>query len=138
MIKIERKKNKYTSEGINIAPLIDMIFILLLFFVVNAAFFNESGLDINKPSAQNSSQLEKNSIVIYVTQDERIIISNRQIELLSLSGSVKNELNEKNGCESVIIIPDKSVQSGLLIRIMDECKTAGIKNISVATEKHND
>ncbi|HPG31084.1 MAG TPA: biopolymer transporter ExbD [bacterium] len=134
MIKLERKK-KHDSEGINIAPLIDMIFILLLFFIVNSAFVSEAGMEINRTSAQNAVQLEKNSVLVFVSSDETITVNNRKTELISLSSVIKQSFFDASGAQSVIIVPDKTVQSGLLIKIMDECKSAGAANISVAAEK---
>lgn len=117
---------------INISPLIDMMFLLLIFFIVTTAFNEEAGIDIDRPNASNSKILEKNSIIIEITEKNRIIYFEQEIQLNSVRGLVSKLLGKEN--RSVILLADNRSQSGILIQVLDECKKAGAKNVSVATE----
>ncbi len=116
---------------LNIAPLIDMIFILLIFFLVTTNFVRETGVDINRPVATTATLKEKSSILIAVTKDNRIFMDKREIDLRAVRANVERALAE-NPEASVIIVADRDSRTGFVIRVMDECKLAGAKNVSLA------
>ena len=116
---------------LNIAPLIDMIFILLIFFLVTTNFVRETGVDINRPVATTATLKEKSSILIAVTKDNRIFMDKREIDLRAVRANVERALAE-NPEASVIIVADRDSRTGFVIRVMDECKLAGTKNVSLA------
>ncbi len=119
---------------INISPLIDMVFILLIFFIVTTVFVEETGVDINRPEAASGSMLEKNSILIAVTDKNQIVYGGREIGLSGVRPLVKR-LTSQEPDMPVIVQADTASQSGTLVRVVDEAKLGGAKAVSVATEK---
>ena len=119
---------------LNIAPLVDMVFLLLIFFLVSTTFSRETGVNVSKPKAQTAQSLSRESILVAVTRDGTIHINNRKVDLETLHRIIKETLNERPG-SSVIIIADKSSLTGRTIEVMDECKLAGAEKISLAALK---
>lgn len=120
------------GEGINISPLIDMVFILLIFFIVTTVFVEETGVEVSKPQSASAIDLEKNSILIAVTDSGRVIFAGRDVGVSGV-GAVVRRLNRKVA-KPVIIQADASVPTRLLVRVIDEAKLAGAPAVSIATE----
>ena len=118
---------------INISPLIDMVFILLIFFIVTPVFVEETGVDINRPEAASATMLEKNSILIAVTDKNKVVYGGREIGLSGVRPLVKR-LTSQEPDMPVIIQADRGSQSGTLVRVVDEAKLGGAKAVSVASE----
>jgi biopolymer transport protein ExbD len=121
------------SEGIDISPLIDCVFILLIFFIVTTTFVEETGIEVDKPQAASSSQLEKNSILIAVTAEGQIVYGGREIGVAGVQPLVKRMIAKED--LPVIIQADEAVPSGIFVRVIDEAKLAGATKVSVATRK---
>jgi len=123
-----------TSEtGIDISPLMDCVFILLIFFIVTTTFVEETGVEVDKPQAASSVKLEKNSILIALTEKGEVVYGGREIGISGVQPLVKRMLQKEE--IPVIIQADTSAQSGLLVRIIDEAKLAGAVKVSIATRK---
>jgi len=118
---------------VNIAPLMDVVFILLIFFVVTTVFVEETGVDVDRPSAVSARDLAKNSLLIAVMRDGRIVHGGQEYGLSALKALVAREISEKQ--MPVIILVDKAAESGLLVDVIDECKLAGAANVSVAARR---
>lgn len=129
-ITAARKANKKNLE-LNIAPLIDMVFILLIFFLVTTSFVKETGVDINRPTAATAVAREDVTILVGLTNDNRIFIDNREVDVRAVRINVERALAEKPE-GSVVIMADKNSQTGMAISVMDECRLAGAKNVSLA------
>lgn len=129
-ITAARKTKKQTPE-LNIAPLIDMVFILLIFFLVTTSFVRETGVDINRPTASTAINKEKANILIGITKDNRIFMDKKEIDIRAVRLNVLKALAENPESE-VIIVADKESHTGTTIMAMDSCKLAGAKNVSIA------
>ena len=127
------RKNTETSD-INISPLIDLVFLLLIFFMVTTSFVRETGVDINRPSALTAETKKQGDILIGVTADGRIFMEKRQIDIRIIHVHVARYLAEHPDA-AVIIVADRASRTGDLIRVMDQCRLAGAKKISVAASK---
>jgi len=114
------------------SPLIDCIFLLLIFFVVTSVFVDETGVSIDRPRAVSSKNLDKNSMMIALTADGDIVYSGNRMDLNSIRGAVSRQMRERE--VPVIIIADKNSLSGQLVQLLDECKLAGAKQVSVAAQ----
>ncbi len=127
--------NTLSSRGIeiNMSPLIDCVFLLLIFFIVTTVFVEETGVDIEKPCAASASDLQKQSILIALTPDGRVVYAGREIGLNSVRGLVAEQLRSQEA--PVIIMADSKSHTGKLIALMDECKLGGAKQVSVAAER---
>lgn len=118
---------------INISPLIDMVFILLIFFIVTTVFVEETGVDVDKPQAASAQQLEKNSILIAITSKNQIVYGGREIGIAGVRPLV-SRLTTRDDMP-VIIQADSASQAGMLVRVIDECKLGGAKNVSLASAR---
>ncbi len=119
---------------INIAPLMDMVFILLIFFIVTTTFTRETGVQVNKPKASSAVSLEKSNILIAITREGAIYIHERQVDISLLRGVLKRLLAQRPN-SSVVIVADRSSETGLAVDVMDECSLAGVKKVSIAALK---
>lgn len=119
------------TEEINVSPLIDIVFILLIFFIVTTVFVEETGVEVQRPQAASASQLEKHSILIAVTADGRVIYGGSEIGVRGVRGVVKRLLKQKD--QPVIVQADKDAPVDLYVRVHDEAALAGAKQINLAT-----
>lgn len=119
--------------GIDISPLMDCVFILLIFFIVTTTFVEETGVEVDKPQAASSVRLEKTSVLIALTEKGQVVYGGREIGISGVRPLVKRMLQKED--IPVIIQADSSAQSGTLVRIIDEAKLAGAVKVSVATRK---
>lgn len=123
------------ETGIDMSPLIDCVFILLIFFIVTTVFVEETGVEVDKPQAASASQLEKTSILIALTDKGQIVYGGREIGISGVQPLVKRMIQRED--LPVIVQADQASQSGLLVRIIDEAKLAGATKVSVATRNQN-
>ena len=121
------------AVGIDISPLIDCVFILLIFFIVTTTFVEETGVEVDKPQAASSVQLEKTSILLALTEKGEVVYGGREIGFSGVRQLVKLMLQKEE--VPVIIQVDAAADSGLLVRVIDEAKLAGAKKVSLATRK---
>jgi|TARA_B110000495_G_C22892792_1_gene520782 biopolymer transport protein ExbD len=128
-----RRESGSVAE-INMTPLIDMVFILLIFFIVTTSFVNETGVDVNRPSAETAVNKELANIMVAITSSGQINIGGRVVDRRAVRANIER-LHAENPEGSVIIIADKDAKTGLLIEVMDQARLAGIANVSIAAER---
>jgi biopolymer transport protein ExbD len=116
---------------INLSPMIDCIFILLIFFIVTTVFIEEPGVEIFKPDANVDLQLEKNSIIIAITADNRVVYGGKELGVAGVGARVRQMLNK--GELPVIIQADARAEHGVFSDVWSEVKNAGAKKISLST-----
>jgi biopolymer transport protein ExbD len=132
MGRFRDSSNEDSGEtGIDMSPLIDCVFILLIFFIVTTVFVEETGVEVDKPQAASASRLEKNSILIALTESGQVVYGGRDIGVRGVQPLVKRMLQKEP--IPVIVQADKNAPSGLLVRIIDEAKLGGADKVSVAT-----
>ncbi len=119
------------AENINLTPLIDMVFILLIFFLVTASFTKESGIEVDRPSAQTAVREEHGSMIIGINQEGEIWVDNQNIELRAVRAHVEHQ-QAQNPEGTVIILADKKVLTGLTVDVLDQVRLAGVTNVSIA------
>ena len=118
---------------LNLIPLIDIIMFLLIFFISTTSFIEEPGVQVDKPQAASARQTEKNSIIFAITPDGKIAYGGKEIGLGGVRPTVKR-LCAKEALP-VVIQADENARSGTVIRVIDEAKLGGAKDVSLATEK---
>ncbi len=123
------RDEEMTAE-INISPLIDIVFLLLIFFMVTSVFVEETGIEIQKPSAMSAQDLEKNSILLAVTSEGEVYFDGQPIPINGLRALVARLIRERE--RPVIILADEDSRSGRLVRVIDECKLGGAAQVSLA------
>ena len=124
--------NSIGSRGIeiNMSPLVDCVFLLLIFFIVTTVFVEETGVDIEKPRAATARDLQKQSVLIALLPDGRIVYAGREIDINSVRGIVAEQLRTQDA--AVIIMADRDSRTGKLVTLMDECKLGGATRASGA------
>jgi biopolymer transport protein ExbD len=121
------------SDDINISPLIDMVFILLIFFIVTTVFVEEAGVEVTKPQAASAIQLEKKSILIAITANGNVYYGGRDVGVNGVRAVVRRLIQEDSKMP-VIIQADENVPTRLLVRVIDESKLAGAQSVNISTE----
>jgi len=119
------------EDEINISPLIDVVFILLIFFIVTTTFVEETGVEVTKPQAISAEQLQKESIMIAITDDGQIVYGSRNIGAAGVRPLVERLLSRDD--LPVVILADRSVSAELLVRVIDEVKLGGANSVNIAT-----
>jgi biopolymer transport protein ExbD len=118
---------------INMSAMMDMVFILLIFFIVTTTFVEESGVEVDKPQAASAARLDKNSIIFALTAQGQVVYGGKEIGVGGVRPLV-SRLCEREPMP-VILQVDKNTPTGLTVRVMDEAKLGKAKNISLATEQ---
>jgi biopolymer transport protein ExbD len=135
MIDIRKSlRGNYHEEEINMAPLIDMVFLLLIFFMVTTSFVKETGIDVQRPSASTAQLQKTGNVLIGVSADGRIYFEKRPIDIQSVRAHIERSLAESPEA-AVVIVADRQSDTGIVVRIMDQCRLAGAKRVSIAAAK---
>ncbi len=119
---------------INITPMLDIVFIMLIFFIVTTSFIKETGIDPNRPEADTAYKQERGNILIAINSTGEIWMNKRQVELGQVRQMVEQAKNESPE-SSVVIIADEKSATGVLIDLMDQVRLGGVANIAVAAEQ---
>lgn len=122
---------KETAE-INLSPLIDMIFILLIFFIVTTVFVEETGVDIAKPEAASARQLDKESIQIAITSTGQVVYGGQDIGLQGVRPVIRRLVQREE--LPLIVQVDENANAGLVVRVIDEAKLGGAGSISISAD----
>ena len=134
MSRFRSSTDDNSEASVDISPLIDCVFILLIFFIVTTTFVEETGVEVDKPQAASSVQLEKTSILLAITDKGEIVYGGREIGIAGVQPLVKRMMQKEE--VPVIVQADQNVMSGLLVRVIDEAKLAGAVKVSIATLKN--
>ena len=126
--------NENASSEINISPLIDVVFILLIFFIVTTVFIEETGVDVNKPRAASAESLEKQAILLAVTASGQVYQGGRSISVDGVR-SVVAAMLENDGATPVIIQGDAAANHGTIVKVIDAAKLAGAQSVNLATSQ---
>jgi len=121
------------SIELNLIPLIDIIMFLLIFFISTTSMMQERGVQVDKPQSQGSSQGESTSIIFSITPDGKITHEGKEIGLSGVRPTVKRLCSEE--AQPVVIQVNEKSRSGMMIRIIDEARMGGAKDVSVASER---
>ena len=124
-------KSESGPTAMNITPLIDMVFILLIFFAVNASFVKEAGVEIERPSARTAETKQQANIMIAVTENDEVWVDRQRVDPRSVRGHVER-LHAENPEGSVVILADDESRTGLVIEVLDQARLAGVENVAVA------
>ena len=123
-----------TSIGVNLTPLIDMVFILLIFFLVTSSFVKESGIDVNRPTAQTATRMERGNIIIAINKDGEIWMDKQQVDVRSVRSHIER-LHAQNPEGTVIILADEDSRTGLMVKVIDQARLAGVGNVAIAASQ---
>jgi biopolymer transport protein ExbD len=134
MGRFSQASSDETSDvGIDMGPMIDCVFILLIFFIVTTTFVEETGVEVDKPQAASSVRLEKTSILIALTSGGSVVYGGRDIGMSGIQPLVRRML--QHDAVPVIVQADTNAAAGLLVRVIDECKLGGAQKVSIASAR---
>ena len=121
-----------SSHGIDLAPMLDFVLNLLIFFIIIAVFVKESSLTVNRPTGETSSSSETTSIPIQILENGEIWVEGRAVDLRAVRANVERlyAVNPKSG---VLIIADRKAPTGLLVQVVDQVHLGNIYNITFST-----
>ena len=124
------------DTGIDLAPMLDFVLNLLIFFIITAVFAKEIGITVSRPNAANSAEKkEAGNIVVAIDPTGQIIIDKRVVDLRSVRASIER-LHAQRPDDAVVVVADKDAQSGVLVQVIDQVRQGGIDSVSIAaTEK---
>ena len=128
-----RRQRSGEESDINITPMLDIVFIMLIFFIVTTSFVKETGIDPRRPVAETSAAKPRGNILIGVDTNGFIWMNKQRIELNQVRQLVEDAVNE-NPESSAIIIADESSATGVVIEVMDQVRLGGVIDIAVAAE----
>ena len=119
------------EQEINITPMLDVVFIMLIFFIVTASFVKESGIDVNKPSATTTVAKEKANILIAIDANGEIWIDRRIVDPRAVRANIER-LHAENPQGTVVIQADDDARTGVLVQVMDAARQAGVYDVAIA------
>lgn len=130
-----RRKHHTTTEeaDIDMTPMLDIVFIMLIFFIVTTSFVKETGIDVSRPNASTAERQERGNILIAIKPNGAVWIAKRKVELRAVRANVER-LHAENPEGTVVIIADKEAQTGTLVEVMDQVRLAGVYNVSIAAQ----
>jgi biopolymer transport protein ExbD len=128
-----RRHRRVTEDDseINLTPMLDVTFIMLIFFIVTSSFVKEAGIDVNKPAAATAETKERGNILVAITDSGQIWIDKRPVDVRAVRANIER-LHAENPQGSVVIQADENSKNGLLVKVMDAAREAGVSNVSIA------
>jgi biopolymer transport protein ExbD len=130
-----RSRLRTSDEAeVNMTPMLDVVFIMLIFFIVTASFVKEAGVDVSRPNAETAEQQSRGNILIAIRPNGEIWVDRRSVDVRSLRANVER-LRAENPEGTVVIMADKESQTGLLVEVMDQVRLAGVSNVAIAAEQ---
>ena len=130
---LRQRIDEDADTRVDLSPLIDVVFILLIFFIVTTVFVRETGVDVDKPQAVTSETLDRNAILIAIGRNGNVVHDGNSIGAHGVRPLVSQLIRSRQ--RPVVVQADRMVTAELLIQVIDEAKLAGAESVSVATEK---
>jgi len=122
------------AEEINMTPMLDVVFILLIFFIVTASFVKEAGIEVNRPEAATAVKKERANILVAISDKGEIWINKRRIDVRAVQANIER-LKAENPQGTVVIQADKKATTDVLIKVMDSARAAGVYDVSIAVQE---
>jgi biopolymer transport protein ExbD len=122
---------------INMGPLIDMVFLLLIFFVVTTSFVKEAGIDVERSTAATAETKERGNIMVGLTDGGDVYFEGKKVDVRSLRALIERSLAEDPE-SAVVIVADKASETGDVVQVMDQCRLAGAQEVSLAAKREGE
>lgn len=129
------RRNRKSSDdiGVDISPLIDMVFILLIFFMVTTTFVKDMKLELDRPSAASASRASSKALRVYIDQSGTVWVDEAPVRPWMLQSRVRDSIRS-GGSKAVLVVVDKGVPAEKLVDVVDQCRLGGASDVAVATE----
>ncbi len=122
------------DSSIDLTPMLDVVFIMLIFFIVTASFIKEAGIEVNRPEATTATKQDQANILIAIAADGQIWIDRRRVDVRNIRANIER-LHAENPQGSVVIQADKQSTNEKLVAVMDAARQAGVFNVSIAANE---
>ena len=133
-MKIKRHDSPLEDNGIDLTPMLDVVFIMLIFFIVTTTFIREAGIEINRPNAQTAQKQERVNILVAIAPNGEIWIDGQRVDIRGLRAAIET-LRGKDPDASVVVQADRDARAGLLVEAMDQARLAGVRNVAVSAQR---
>ena len=121
-----------TASEIDLTPMLDVVFIMLIFFIVTASFIKETGIDVNRPEAETSERQDSVSILIAVSSSNEVWIDRRRVDIRSVRANIER-LRAENPKGSVVVQADNKADTETVVTVLDAARAAGAYDVTLAT-----
>ena len=128
------RRRQHQEQQIDISPLIDMVFILLIFFMVSTTFVKDMKLELERPGASSASRASTKSVRVYIDATSNVYVDGNPVRPYMLQSRVRDMIRGGASAE-VLVIVDRRVPADKLVEVVDQCKLAGATSVGVATEQ---
>lgn len=135
-MKKKRLQPREEESEINMTPMLDIVFIMLIFFVVTASFLKETGVDVSRPQASTAVRKEHGNILVGITASDEVWIDRRRVDIRAVRANIER-LRAENPEGAVVIQADKAAKTGLLVQVIDQARMAGVADVSIAAMLHD-
>ena len=132
LTKVVQEQNE--NEEIDMTPMLDVVFILLIFFIVTASFVKEAGIEVNRPDAATATKKARANILVAISDKGEIWINKRHVDIRSVQANIER-LKAENPQGTVVIQADKKATTDTLIKVMDAARSAGVYDVSIAAQE---
>ncbi len=130
----QRLSRKREEAEINITPMLDVVFILLIFFIVTTSFVSEFGVDVNRPTNAPVQEQDQDEIIaVRIDENDRIFVQERLVDVRAVRANIESGLALQPAA-AVVVIADRLADAGLLVRVVDQARVAGAQNVSLAAQ----
>ena len=130
-----RIKKKNDESEINITPMLDIVFIMLIFFIVTTSFVKEISIDVNRPTKSPIKEQKKSDVIsVRILDSGQILIQERLISIDAVRANIESSLALKPQA-NVVVVSDRDADAGLLVKVIDQSRLAGAMNVSLAAQK---
>ena len=128
--------NPHMSDetGIDLAPMLDFVMNLLIFFIITAVFVKEIGITVSRPNASNAEKKEAGSIIVAIRPDGEIVIDNRAVDIRAVRANIER-LHAQRPEDAVVVAADKGAHTGVLVNVIDQVRQGGVQNVSIAASE---
>jgi len=134
MINVRKTIRGDEKVEINVVSLIDVMMVLLIFFVASTSFVRETGVDVERSTASSAEVIDHGSIMIGVSANGDVFMEGKRVDVRRVRGLVERSLAESPE-SGVVVIADKDSKTGDIVKVMDQCRLAGAKNVSLAAKR---
>ena len=122
------------DTGIDLAPMLDFVMNLLIFFIITAVFVKEIGITVSRPNAANAEKKEAGSIVVAIRPDGEIVIDSHIVDIRAVRANIER-LHAQRPEDSVVVAADKGAHTGVLVNVIDQVRQGGVQNVSIAASE---
>ncbi|WP_312959014.1 ExbD/TolR family protein [Stutzerimonas nitrititolerans] len=130
-MRMRRHHLQEEDTGIDLTPMLDVVFIMLIFFIVTSSFIKESGVEVQRPQADTASAQDKGNILVAVTAEGQVWIDKKAVDVRSVRAHIERlRVDQPDG--AVVVQADQDARTGLVVQVMDQARQAGVHDVALA------